>query len=158
MNMKRNKIQWGLMTAGLLILVLTAARLIKSWEDIPNKVVTRYTFIGAANRWGPKTGLIIQFAIGCVIYGFITYISYSGFKRNRGSSETFREEHKKVHIVLITMSELLKLLISIFFSYLVFMASKNENLFPGAIAIFLLSIFLTIVLSVVKCYGFVKKE
>lgn len=149
--MKGNKIQIVMSVFSLSFFLGTAVWLFLKWNYISYRIVTHYNFIGVADKWGPKIGLLVIFSIGLVIYVFITYMFYFANKKNKIKVAENNENQRKINIIIGNMAEILKLIVSMFFSYLTIMSALNYNLHPTTTMIFLLGIFSTIIIAVAKC-------
>lgn len=151
MKWKDKKIQLLMSIFSLSFFIGTGVWLFLRWEYISYRIVTHYNFIGIADKWGPKIGLLVIFAIGLVLYAFITYMFYFANRKNNVNTEKNSEKQRKMKIIIGNMAEILKLIISAFFSYLTIMSALNYNLYPTTTMIFLLGIFSTIIIAVAKC-------
>ncbi|MBR3361514.1 MAG: DUF1648 domain-containing protein [Lachnospiraceae bacterium] len=134
---------------GFLFLAAVTVYTIIVYGKIDFEVPTHFNAFGTADAYGSKSSLIFPLIIGWVLYVGMTVAGAVPSVWNTGVEVTNRNR-EKVYSIIRTMLSILTFAISAFFSCTVFCAAKGMNLPTVALPMFLIAVFGTIIVSVIR--------
>jgi len=134
---------------GFLLLAAVTVYTIIVYGKIDYEVPTHFNAFGTADAYGSKSSLIFPLIIGWILYVGMTAVGATSSVWNTGVEVTSRNR-EKVYSIIRTMLSILTFATSAFFSCIVFYAAKGMNLPTVALPIFLIAVFGTIIISVIR--------
>ena len=138
-----------LFTAGFLLLAAVTIYTIIVYRKIDFEVPTHFNASGTADAYGSKSSLLIPLVTGWLLYAGMTVVGAVPSVWNTGVTVTNKNQ-EKVSSIIRTMLSILTFVIAAFFSCTVFCAAKGMNLPAAVLPVFLLAVFGTIIISVVR--------
>ena len=134
---------------GFLLLAAVTIYTIVSYGNIESDVPTHFNVLGEADAFGNKSSLIMLLIMGWVLFVGLAVIGSVPAVWNTGVEVT-EKNREKVYSILRTMLCVLTFAIAAFFSYTVFFAVKGMSLPTVATPAFLIVVFGTIIISIVR--------
>lgn len=146
----RHSIMDKIMTAaGFIALTAVTAYIIIEWPAIPDEIPSHYNMAGEVDGTGGKGLLIFLLFLAWGLWLMLQVIAMVPQIWSTGV-EVNRRNQKKIYRILKTMLEILKLLMALHFSYMIFCTATAQPFFSGFMAVFLVSIFGTLTVSVIR--------
>jgi uncharacterized membrane protein len=133
----------------LLCLVGTAVYLIIAWDKIPTSIPGHYNAAGEVDKMTNKSSSIILLIVGFIMFIGISIIEKFPQIWNTGVQVT-EENRDKIYRILKSMSETMKLLVTLVFSYLSLQSTTGENLPPLFLPIYLSLMFGSITFFIIR--------
>ena len=134
---------------GFLILAAVTIYTILVYGKIDSEVPTHFNVYGTADAFGSKSSLIMPLVMGWILYAGLTVIGAVPSVWNTGVEVT-EKNREKVYSIIRTMLGILTFAIAVFFSCTVFFAVKGANLPAVALPVFLIAVFGTSIISVIR--------
>lgn len=135
----------------LLVLVGIAIYLMIRWNSMPKLIPTHYDFAGNVDSYGDKNSILIMPIMSWVLYIIITVLEMFPPIWNTGVKVT--EQNKfRVYAILRLMLDIIKLVIVISFAYTTICSVEFMPLGMWFGLVEVGTIFLTIILCMVKLY------
>lgn len=134
---------------GFLLLAAVTIYTIVFYGNIESDVPTHFNALGEADAFGNKSSLIMPLIMGWVLYVGLTVVGSVPAVWNTGVEVT-EKNREKVYSILRTMLSVLTFAIAAFFSCTIFFAVKGMSLPTVAFPAFLIVVFGTIIISVVR--------
>lgn len=148
--MMKHSITDKLMTAvGFIVLAAVTAYIIIGWSAIPDEIPSHYNMAGEVDGNGGKGLLIFLLFLAWGQWLMLQVIAMVPQIWNTGV-EVNRRNQEKVYRIVKTMLEILKLFMALHFSYMIFCIAASRPFFGGFMAVFLVSIFGTLTVSVIR--------
>ena len=145
MKQKHTRLQVALEIVAVLLILATAAFLLIRWPLIPDRIPGHYNAVGQVDRWGYKSEILALPAVGIILYGLLTAISF--FPSLWNVPVTTTEDHKPgVYSRMKTMLLVLKVEMLTVFGFLAVNTSIATPL-PG----WFLPITLAVIFGSVLC-------
>ena len=134
---------------GLMAIAAVTIYIIMVYGKIEAEIPTHFNYLGEADAYGCKTSLIVHLMIGWGLYAVITVIGAIPAVWNTGIEVT-EKNRDKVYSIIRTMLSILAFAIATFFSFTVFCSAQGKNLPAVALLAFLILVFGTIIISVIR--------
>lgn len=134
---------------GFLALAAVTVYTIAAYGKIDSEIPTHFNFRGKADAFGSKSSLFMPLIIGWVLYVGLVIIGAVPAVWNTGVEVTEKNK-EKVYSILRTMLSILTFAMAAFFSCTVYWAAKGRNLPAIALPIFIIVVFGTIIISVIR--------
>ncbi len=153
---KNTWLDWLLTGLGAAALLSVTLYLFLYWSQLPEEIPTHFNAAGEIDAFGGKTSLLSPLIIGWVLYGLISLIEAIPAAWNTGVEVT-PENREAVLRAVKTMLSVLKLILALFFSYLLLCSALCRPLNGFAMAAYLALIFGTILWSCIRLFKKHKK-
>lgn len=153
---KNTWLDWLLTALGLGTLLGITLYLLLYWGQLPEEIPTHFNAAGEIDAFGGKTSLLSPLIIGWVLYGLISLIEAIPAAWNTGVEVT-PENRETVLRTIKTMLSVLKLILALFFSYLILFSVLCRPLHSTATFLYLIAIFGTILWSCIRLFKKRKK-
>ena len=150
-NMENNH-KWHhrvLFILGFLLLAAVTLYTIIVYGKIDYEVPTHFNAVGTADAYGSKSSLVIPLIMGWFLYVVMTVVGAVPSVWNTGVKVT-NKNREKVYSIIRTMLSIHTFAIAAFFSCTVFCAARGMNLPTAALPVFLIAVFGTIAISVIR--------
>jgi uncharacterized membrane protein len=149
MKIKKNKYNRFADILCLILLVGVIVYLIIAWNRIPDKIPGHYNLAGEIDRFGSKKELLVTPIVGWILYIGMTLIESFPQIWNTGVTVT-EENRERVFRVIKNMISTLKLIISLDFVTLTVNSSLLRPLPVWLTPVFILLIFGTLIIFVIR--------
>lgn len=149
MKIAKNKYDIFTTLLSLLCLIGAAVYLIISWDKIPAEIPGHYNAAGEVDKISNKNSLIINLALGWILFIGISVIEKFPQVWNTGIQIT-EQNKEKVYSILKNMIGTMKLLVALVFSYLTVQTTTGGNLPLLFLPVFLILMFGTIAFFIYK--------
>lgn len=156
MKIKKSVLDYVTDVLCVLLLVGITLFLLFIWERIPVTLPMHQDLFGNIDRYGSKAELYSILAIDWIMYAGITVLTAFPSAWNTGVTVTKANE-EKVYRTLKNMISLLKLLVVFNFTYMIFVMCMNLVMPVWYLPMFLIAVFGTIIVSIIKLIK-IKKE
>lgn len=135
----------------LIVLIGITIYLIIRWNSMPKLIPTHYDFAGNVDSYGSKGSVLMMPIMSWVLYILITVIEMFPALWNTGVKVT--EENKfRVYAILRLMLDIIKFIIVVSFAYITICSVEFMPLGRWFTFVEVGTIFLTIILCLVKLY------
>lgn len=135
----------------LIVLIGITIYLIIRWNSMPKLIPTHYDFAGNVDSYGSKGSVLMMPIMSWVLYILITVIEMFPALWNTGVKVT--EENKfRVYAILRLMLDIIKFIIVVSFAYTTICSVEFMPLGAWFTFVEVGTIFLTIILCLVKLY------
>jgi len=148
-SIRKNALDVAEMVVSLLCLVGVVVYLILAWGNIPDRIPGHYNALGEVDHWSSKTSLIMLPIISWMLFGFITLVERYPQIWNTGITLT-EANRDEVYRLLKSMIALVKMFVLLMFASLTVLSSFAFNLPIWYILGFLMVVFGTIAVCIVR--------
>ena len=146
---RKNALDVAETVVSLLCLVGVVVYLILAWGNIPDRIPGHYNALGEVDHWSSKSSLIVLPIISWMLFGFITLVERYPQIWNTGITVT-EENRDAVYRLLKSMIALVKMFVLLMFASLTVLSSFAVNLPIWYILGFLVAVFGTIAVCIVR--------
>lgn len=148
-EIRKNVLDVSETIVSLLCLVGVAVYLLLAWGSIPDRVPGHYNALGEVDHWSGKSSLIVLPIISWLIFGFITLVERYPQIWNTGITVT-EQNRERVYRLLKNLIALVKMFVLLMFASLTVLSSLAVNLPIWYILAFLVAVFGTIAILLLK--------
>ena len=157
MRQKHTRLQVALEIIAVLLILATIAFLLIRWPLIPDRIPGHYNAVGQVDRWGNKSEILVLPAVGILLYGLLTAISF--FPSLWNVPGTITEDNKPgVYSRMKTMLLVLKVEMLAVFGFLAVNTSIATPLPGWFLPIALAVIFGSVLCSVIDVSMYAKRK
>ena len=134
----------------LLLLIGSIIYLMFQWPSLPERLVTHYNSMGQPDSWGGKASILFIPIMSIFLYLLLTGCLFLPQEMMNTPVAVTKENEDRILKLSRDLLSMEKLIMLCDFSYITFCTMKEKALSPYFLPIFLASIFIPIIVIIIK--------